>query len=603
MWYALAQRWARAVGRRTNGLLLAVAVVCTPALAQEKRVALIVGSSAYKSVATLRNPVADAAAMQVVLQRMGFQLFVGQDLTYAAFQSKVLEFSKAATGADIALFFYAGHGVQYGDQNYLLPIDIEVKSQGDVTTRSVALNEVLEKMAKAAKASVIFLDACRDSPQFRTVAKGSGKPGLVASLFSRGLAPVPGGQERFIGFAAAPGAVAADGAGNNSPFTSALLSHIGKPNTAIGEMFTSVTAAVLFATQRRQRPEQLNSLSKPLYLNPADGGLTEVKEIAPGGEDRPPDLERFLEAEFWRAIKDSSDLSAFETYLKDYPKGRFVNLARRRIEELKVAAAARPRPLASDTPSADKEFIGATGAARITKEHTREEAQRSARALARARLIQAKTGADHSSLPTVVESTVDAASFLAHLGRGIPHEEVWTTHPVKDGEARIELRAKVRPIGPLAEPRLSGSLDTTDVIARKPIRLRVTARRDAAFGVFAWQADDTVLRLYPERGKGEPILINKGQTVSLPRQGDSYVTIASDNMPGETMNHEAWIIVTGASVTSAQLERLVPLTVSRAVQNPVAKSTSSSEFLNRLAAVQDPELEILVLPYTVRAER
>ncbi len=583
------------------------AVIQEPARPAERRVALIVGNSAYRTADRLRNPVADASAMQVVLQRLNFELIVGLDLTHASFKDKVAEFTKAIRNADIALFFYAGHGVQYGEQNYLLPTDIELTSEAEVTAKSLALNELLESMGRNAKASVIFLDACRDSPQFRSISRGTTTAAPSGWKYLRGLAGLQSTKaDRFVGFAAAPGTAAEDGRGKNSPFTEALLRHIPKPDVEINAMFTAVRADVVRATRSRQRPEALHGLSKALYLKPGANTPVEYQDPPPGDSEGSPSVSLSRDGEFWMAIRDTNDPRNFEEYLVQFPSGRFAGLAKRRLEFLKLPPRppeARPRPTTADLPTTDIELVLASGTAQISKDHPKEEAQRSARALARAKVIATKVQMAGANLPATVTSSSEAAELLGYLGRGIPFDEVWTFHPATSGEAKVELRAKVRSLGAPGERKLVGNLESPVVVAAQPIRLKVTARKESQIGVFAWQADGTVLRLYPESTRRQPVLIKAGETIWFPRANDAYPAIASANMPGERSNHEALIVVTGARMGNIQFEQLVPTTVAQSTQHSSSSLVDATEFLRRLSAIPDPELELLVLPYEVVAAR
>ncbi|HJZ34041.1 MAG TPA: caspase family protein [Hyphomicrobiaceae bacterium] len=573
------------------------------AVAEERRVALVVGNSKYRNLGRdLKNPVEDAAAMQVTLHRLGFELIVGQDLALDGFRRKVDEFAAAVRDAEIALLFYAGHGVQFDGQNYLLPTDIEVTSQADMVGKSIALNKVLTDMTSAS-ASIVFLDACRDSPQFRSVSRANG-PGMFG--FSRGLAPVPASvSDRFIGFAAAPGFTAEDGGrSKNSPFTEALLRHIAKPDIEINAMFTAVRADVMRVTSKRQQPEALNALTQPLYLSKSAGPSGMPQDLAgPDGEE-PPSISLSSDAEFWFVIKDTNDPRNFDLYLQQFPKGRFVPLARRKLEQLKFPPPKMAdlntkggRPIAPDGVTVEGDWATAIAVARVSKDHPKEEALRSARDLARAKVILARVAAAGINLPNSIDSSSYAAEMLGYLSRGLTFEETWTTHQATGKELKVELRAKVRPLVGDTERRLTGSIEPTDVISGQPIRLKLLAKKDATIGVFAWQANGTVLRLYPDSTK-KPVMIKAGEPISLPRSGDLYPAIASGNMPGERRNHEALIVVTGGK--SLNFEQLVPTLVTEATQHSPTALTDAGDFLSKLAAIEDTELELLVLPYEVR---
>jgi uncharacterized caspase-like protein len=624
--------------------------VVTPAAAQEsresKRVAFVIGNSAYTSVDHLRNPVEDAAGMQVALQRMKFKIVVGLDLNLQEFKDRAAEFSKLVKGADVALLFYAGHGVQFRDQNYLLPIDIEVTNETDVIAKSIALNAILDDMARNAKASVVFLDACRDSPQFRSLTRAASAPvpagpgagtatqGAASSIFSfsRGLARVSASSaDRFVGYAAAPNMKAEDGRGKNSPFTTALLRHIATPDVEIGYMFNSVRREVMAATRDRQQPEALIAMRASLMLNPTGAVALAVPQdySPPPPEDGASQAARQEETDYWIGILNSRDPKDFEDYLKVYPKGRYALPARRKIEELKPqVAAATPQPSPVQTPapvapapaaataanatpppapatatpppsSADVAASG-TGIARISATLSKDEAQRNARTLARANAILSKLPVPGITPAMTIETSAEAVDLLRHLGRGIPYEEAWTSFHSNPKEVKVELKARVHPLTSDANRKLSGAIEPAEIISGKNFKLRVDAKKEATIGIFAWQANGKVVRLYPESTR-QQVVLKAGQSVTFPRANDAYPALASATLPGERSNHEAILVITGARPLA--FEALVQQSVTRSAQQSANEALDDSVFFNNLAATQDPELEILVLPYVVRAEK
>lgn len=613
--------WSARATRKPPGLpafiLLALVALLTAVNAgaaiaqerQERRVALIIGNSSYRSLSNLANPVADAAAMQVALQPLNFKLIVGQDLTLEEFREKIAEFRKAiAKRVDVALLFYAGHGVQYEDRNYLLPIDVEAKTKAGLLSKSIPLDEILAEMSQRAKASVTFLDACRDSPRLRSVERGDTR-GWPDFGFRKGLAEIKGdpSSDYFVGFAAAPGKTASDGARRNSPFTSALLAHVAKPDTEINEMFGLVRRDVVKATRGAQTPLATNGLTDKLHLNPKKlaGQVTSASEDFPPGlfeGDDAPAVRLSPEAERWWLIKDSSDPKDFEEFLREHPKGNFALVAKRKYDQLaKLAKSGDPRPAGSapaEPHAAEGEVVEVAATARITKAHPKEEAQRSARTLARAKAIIRVYGAS-AGLPNFVSSSTEAAELLGHMANGVTYEEEWSSTQ-HDREIRLKLKAKVRLLRPEKDRRLTGQIHPAEVISGQPFRLKVEISKDATIGVFAWQAgrgDGTVVRLYPENAR-KPVLLKAGETVRFPRNGDSYPGLAAGNPPGEKRNHEALLVVTGS--TNIRFDELVPIAVAESLQQASQQDAlDGADFLRKLAGIRDSELEMLVLPYEV----
>jgi len=198
------------------GLLAAALLAATPAAAAQERVALVIGNAAYKHAGALQNPVNDANDMAAAFNELGITVILGLDLDKAGFDSKVREFSRAVLGADVAILFYAGHGLQVGLRNYLVPTDARLQSERDLDFEAVALDLIMEQMEieREGKTNILFLDACRDNPLARGLARTMG---TRSASVGRGLAEVQAGAGTFVAYATKPGAVALDGEGRNSP--------------------------------------------------------------------------------------------------------------------------------------------------------------------------------------------------------------------------------------------------------------------------------------------------------------------------------------------------------------------------------------------------
>jgi invasion protein IalB len=248
-------------------------LVCAPdrSLAAE-RVALVIGNADYTATTVLRNPSNDATDMSRTLRELGFEVVEGLNLNRAGMEAKIREFSRKLAGAEMALFFYAGHAVQVDGRNHLLPVDARLEQAGDLELDTVDVQVVLRQMENQVRVSLVFIDACRDNPLQRTYATALG-PSRSASL-TRGLASVRGTVGTLVAFATEPGSVAQDGAGRNSPFTTALLSHIRTPGMEISALMRQVRADVIAATNRRQVPWDHSSLVSTVVLVPGSGGTS-----------------------------------------------------------------------------------------------------------------------------------------------------------------------------------------------------------------------------------------------------------------------------------------------------------------------------------------
>src|SRR6201995_720269 len=233
----------------------------------EKRVAFVVGNGAYKNVAQLPNPPIDAKAMATTLRGVGFEVVEGTNLTRDKMTEKLLDFGKRAQGADVAVFFYAGHGIAISGTNYLLPVDADIKSEMDVKLgAAINIDLTLDQTMGDAKVKLVFLDACRDNPFAAKIKQTATRSVLVG----QGLAEMKSGEGTLIAFATGPGQTALDGTdGQHSPFTRALIKHITEPGIEIQQAMTEVRAEVQEDTNKGQLPWAHTTLTGSVYPNPA----------------------------------------------------------------------------------------------------------------------------------------------------------------------------------------------------------------------------------------------------------------------------------------------------------------------------------------------
>jgi uncharacterized caspase-like protein len=246
--------------------LLGLAVLfaaLTPAAA-EKRVALVIGNAAYQNVPPLRNPSNDATDIATKLRDLGFDVVEGIDLGKRDMEKRIRAFAEQLNGADVGLFYYAGHGLQVNQKNYLAPIDAELKSETDLDFEAVELDLVLKQMLRSAGTSLVFLDACRDNPLVQKLAQ-SGR----SLNIGRGLARVEPVSSMMIVYSAEFGKVALDGTGRNSPFTEALLRHIGEEGESISDMMIEVRNDVRKETGNQQQPIESTQLTGQFFFKPA----------------------------------------------------------------------------------------------------------------------------------------------------------------------------------------------------------------------------------------------------------------------------------------------------------------------------------------------
>ena len=241
--------------------------VASAAAADGRRVALVIGNGEYGDLPRLANPPRDAVLMAAKLRSIGFEVDVALDDTQASLIGRVRSFGLRARDADVALFYYAGHGIQSRGSNFLLPVDVKFRRYDDLHTQSLPLSMVSTALDSAdAKVSLIILDACRDNPLPRLLASLSGTRSVKAN---RGLASLQRASGRLVAYATAPGDVAYDGAGEqNSPFTQAVADLIDEPGLEVGTMFQQVREQVMAATDGKQVPWIDEAILGDFYFQP-----------------------------------------------------------------------------------------------------------------------------------------------------------------------------------------------------------------------------------------------------------------------------------------------------------------------------------------------
>ncbi|HMM88323.1 caspase family protein [Bradyrhizobium sp.] len=235
-----------------------------------RRVALVIGNSAYAYVKALPNPTNDARAMAKSLREIGFAVTEGTDLDRAGMQATIRDFLREAIRAQVAVVYYAGHGVQIDGRNYLVPVDIQLRPGSGVTEAMMDMDTIMAGLDDQVRTNILILDACRNNPMAPKVA--SAGPARDIEVGSGLAAPstlgagATRGAGTLIAFATAPGQVALDGEGANSPFSAALTRHIGRPGLEVQQMLTRVRAEVVAATRGKQVPWSNSSLLGEVYL-------------------------------------------------------------------------------------------------------------------------------------------------------------------------------------------------------------------------------------------------------------------------------------------------------------------------------------------------
>jgi hypothetical protein len=328
---------------------LAALLFAAPALA-EKRVALVIGNAAYRHAPALANPKNDAEGVAASLRRLKFEVLAGTDLDKPAMERLLQAFSLKLETADVALVFYAGHGLQVQGRNYLVPVEAKLDREADLVFQAVPLDVIQGLMEQTQRTSIMILDACRDNPLARNLARNMG---TRSTSIGRGLGEAKAGIGTLIVYATQPGNVALDGDAKNSPFTAALLKHIEAPGLEIRQVLTRVRNDVITATRDKQVPWDSSSLRGDFFFAAAPGAAPAAPApVAPPSVTPPamPDNE----ALFWQSIKDSKSAADFKDYLARWPNGTFAELAKRRLAEIEKAVDVTPPAPAPETPTPAK---------------------------------------------------------------------------------------------------------------------------------------------------------------------------------------------------------------------------------------------------------
>ncbi len=311
-----------------------------------KRVALVIGNGSYANAPALANPKNDAADMAASLESLGFTVIVGIDLTKTQMDRKILEFSSALSGADAGVFHYSGHGLQVAGVNYLVPIDAELTTTAALDFEMVRLDLVQRTMEREAKTNILFLDACRNNPLARNLARTLGTRSVD---IGHGLAPAESGAGTLISFSTQPGNVALDGTERNSPYSGPLAKAIGTPGEDILSILTAVRNEVMAATNEKQVPWENHALRAKFYFAPVQPAQTKAQAF----EAQTPLTEV---TQVWSQVKDSDDPKVLEAFRRQYgaTNGVFDALAAQRIEKLEqVSAAIKVMPKLNNTSEAD----------------------------------------------------------------------------------------------------------------------------------------------------------------------------------------------------------------------------------------------------------
>jgi len=325
---------------RVAAVLLVVLALALPAAAAERmrgatiteeRIALVIGNAAYRND-PLDNPVNDARLIAQSLRQAGFTVAEQENLDRRSLLNALREFGNRLGENTIAVLYYAGHGLQLRDRNYLIPVDAEIRSEDEIPIAGIDLGFILGRMSTArSRINIVILDACRNNPF------SASKTGHSA----QGLAQMDAPVGTLLAYATAPGKLAADGAGGaNSLYASFLAKHILTPGLPVEHVFKRVRENVVRATKELQVPWESSSLQGEFAFVPGVAATQAAEGDATG------------EIAFWNSIQASTRAEEYRAYLRQYPNGRFSALAQTRLASFNAQSAAATAAVTAAAPSA-----------------------------------------------------------------------------------------------------------------------------------------------------------------------------------------------------------------------------------------------------------
>jgi len=314
-------------------------------VADGKRMALVIGNGAYKNVPELKNPRNDSSDIAAALKAVGFEVLLHTDQTQGSMLDTLRGFRRSASGAEIALIYFAGHGIEIDRQNYLIPVDAVLETDSDINFEAVPLETMIFAAGGATRLSMVIVDACRNNPFAASIKRVNSSRSI-----GRGLSAVEPTKNTLVAYAAKEGTTAADGVGRNSPYASALIASLGHPNLEVGLMMRRVRDEVLNATAGAQEPFVYGSLSaEQIFLNDTRG-LSPVESEANVVTE--PNASA-AEIAFWQSISGNSETSELQNYLDLYPNGLFTELARARLNKFGEVAPRQEDPFSPLVPESN----------------------------------------------------------------------------------------------------------------------------------------------------------------------------------------------------------------------------------------------------------
>jgi uncharacterized caspase-like protein len=423
--------------RRLTAFLPAVLAICfaDQSAVADKRVAFVVGNSNYQNVVTLTNPANDAAAVTEMFRKASFDVVESRrDLKNTEMRRALRDFTEKARDADIAVIYYAGHGLEVDGTNYLIPVDAVLERDTDAYDEAIALDRILQAIEPAKQLRLVILDACRDNPFAKNM-----KRTVASRALGRGLAGVePARPNTLIAFAAKGGSTAADGDSKNSPFTTALLKYLAKPGLELGKAFRLVRDDVMNATGNKQEPFVYGSLGgNDVALVPAPAA-----PLAASG-NASAEIRRDYEL-----VERVGTKEAWDSFVAANPSGFYTDLAKAQRNKLaaetaRIAATEKART-AAEEQAKEQARLAAEGAKRMAPQKTRLETEKTKK-LVETKIASVEQATPKEDRPNAGQPTGSAVASRTPAGQAVP-EVAKSDGPAPQDIPRL-LQSELRRVG------------------------------------------------------------------------------------------------------------------------------------------------------------
>ncbi len=481
----------------------------------EKRVALVVGNSAYQYTAALANPVHDADDMALALQEMGFEVIAENNLSKRSLEMAMARFGRAAQDADAVLFYYAGHGIQSRGLNYLMPVDARLEDEFSVNYELVRIEDMLFALSGTRGVKILILDACRNNPLADRLMLRAINRDVVPS---RGLARIEAPRGMVIAYATQSNQVAVDGIGRNSPFTKALLTEMERPGLEIATLFRRVAANVDRATGGRQLPELSISMSGEFYLNTRD---TDVQA--------------------WAKLRGSADQRQLRNFIAVHPDSPLTSDVRERIVALERLEGEQEATRAQ----AERERFQRERLSREQAEREQLEEERHAREESERRRLEAlrpaREQAERDKATTAAQTTNPLPT--THSVLVVPPDEP-VPSPAKKSDALIgstliqAIKQELKRVGCYAG-RIDDnwtSAETKISVAKFSRYANLTGQPDSPNNNFLEFIKGKIARVCPPAADGKPRRANDVSSVHSVQVKGSRVAGTEPNSPGPSVS-------------------------------------------------------------------